>query len=1687
MRTKPSTWLTLTLALAVVLPLASDGAGECLNSTTTLAAGVNDPVNGDEMFFKLANGAANVMLLIDNSGSMAWLPQCPYGNWGSTANTDEGIQGCRTPTITAPDSPSPATVSTPIVNGTCLPATDTANLVKSGTGVWGPLNAATHAWMEKVVPQERYADPGRGIQYAADGTTVLQDDRPPWGGPQPTITTPTTWLNYKDQATDKNCTGNNCLFDPGAYYLPNDWGITSATRRAHDTAAGFASACTLMKNDGTGKYINVTDANGVAVSLGAKCTQCMKDHGFFIFNVKYASAKATSGGVTTYTYQTSGTQLYFKGTFLNANPPKAVTSRKVIKDLLWIDDAKVSKLDQVRMGLAWFAGDDKGGLPVTDPTDATKRLGLTPTKSLSYPLLTDPNTKPYDNYKKGRLPIMKFVNANGGSFASTSTPLAHALLSVAQYYADKPVWTALSFGSAFNNSQFSDLKTTDKCSICWDCQRNSVVVVTDGSPNETETGFPASISNLGATGNAEYTNNCTVGGVFKCTDTYKNAPAMLPKVAYWMRHTALHPAGGTDSNPFVYTVGINLPAGDPSTILAAAGAMGGGFYNNTEDPDQLAAAVFKAVESASDTQSSFSAPSVSAFQTSQTSTSQSFVSRFLPSASNAWEGHVFAAKLFDEFVNGCDPTKTPADQPQVVCIPKTATTPEIKVSANFNGNKDPGTGLSICGEVFLVDQDCKAIQEGGSSGEFFQLDFSANPNNGDLTATPAKFAWDGGYKLNYTKLPDGTANPDYRTAFEPASADAWGVGTAGDGTSVWKARNIWTVVPSATGGWTRTAFTTANVATLQPFMAIEPAWCTNLLTSIGYTATSTPAMPGTAALKATACAKAIIHWVRGFDLFDQDANGCGAPGTPTVAAPTPAATCKGQERNRENLDPPPPPPAVLQPKMMFWKLGDTFHSAPVAVKPPAAKDECDLAYENQCVATLYSPEWLPMQTPTAKEKLPDGTEGDAYQNYFLTNAERKKVVLVGANDGMLHAFDAGLPDKSLPKDLFGKWQYTDGTGDELWGFVPPDMLAKLWRLVKKNGGISDHQYMVDGPTMVREVWVDENKDGTKQSGEFRVLAVVSERGGGTQWTALDVTDPEKPVVRWAFPRPGSEEARLVGQSWTDFAPRPPPIGPVKLASATDPRKWEERWVVMINGGYDPAMGLGRAVFMVDAWTGATVWRFTDEDFKKLHGYGATTSMFPVPGAVALVDIGDPKSTVRDNDGFFDTATWGDLGGNLFVARFNEPGVLDSSAGGTGRVGNWYAARTFEESRRDTDDLQYATNRSEFSYMTANTYDGVSRTLRSYVGSGNRERLMQNPNRPEMFCTQGNLFSCCQLGCTVTATTADDYGACGFQSVFSCDSSGKLSRGVMGGSPLCSASTEPVCASGKNFTSKVTVQVACPGAAVPLTMTGSISVDASGVATAFTPIGQTDLRSTGALKTQPLSRFYGIWAYGKSDKKQFSTEATAKAFEKNRFTDVKLATTTCDGPTKGTCTLVNTSGIQLTYDPATKSITKEACAVAGDTCKANVNDAGWFYEYVADERTSSGSTIGVGCAAWNSLRPNGGSGGTDMCSGSVGQPVMNGYLSDYITGIPSVACGFAEGTTVKRSTPRNTTAPPSTPMIRAAINAKGQVEYAAVTLDPGAPPGSKALGTRSEVIEPVYWLEIDRALHACRHGDKKNCK
>jgi hypothetical protein len=1617
------------LALLAVVPLASDQAMDpTCNATGSLTSGIADPVNGDEAFFKQVNPGSNVMLLLDTSISMDALPIAI----GST-------------TITAP-SGSPA-AATPTVNGTCATsATETQYTTSTSF-----LLPSSMAWLAGVTPQRKYADPGKGGTW---GSTTSLYDCPAWGNG-------TTYGDTGSNCGTHVCSGNNCLYDPDAYYRVTDASTlayptprltrtyTNSTGSSVTDVVNAATSCQLFDSSYSAKNVYGVSGPQVALDLGAVCRKCMDDRGFFVYNARYQSAAST--------WTNTNTVHLIRGTWLNGNPPKVVTARRVIKDLLWMtNDTASGKFDRVRFGLADFEIDND-----TNRQWAKIISELVPATSAE---LTAPYSK--STWAVTRQPMINYMNNDTGSnsyLTTDTTPVGHSLFNLGQYFAEPNYFTYTADKTASWSTYAQSIynPTSGKCSVCFPgCQKNAVIIVTDGAPNENETLFPSDITGYSST---EYQTLCGTTGTL-CNDSgisYTQRPSVLPRVASWLHLKNLRPTTSASSAVTVTThvIGFALPANSTElNIINAAAAMGGGKAKNASNASDLSAALDEFVSLASTDETSFSAPAVDTLQTNQSSTSDAFLSRFQPNSTNLWTGHVFQAALFDEFANGCDPTKAATSPPQtlVACqSPTNLVNPDLDGATTTDAS---GATVAVCNKVFLVDKSCMPIGENLTKGGFYQLD-----KNGSITNTPANLPWDAGQVLSDCSV------AGYRSAAESSSLAQCSNATP---------RNIFTYLPNASGVLTKYAFTTANISTLQPYLSIEPAWCNDLLTSIAYSP-----LPSTAAAKLTECARQVVYFVRGYDIFNLNLTGCRGPGHPANLST--CGTGKGGERDR---------PKDNRATPLAWKLGDIFHSPPVAARIPADVLTCDLGYDGQCVTTLHSPPSLPYQTPIKSDySNPSGGLFNAWDKYRVDNSTRHRVVIVGANDGMLHGFDAGAVDTSVTADALGNKPYLDGNGEELWAFIPPDLLPKLWRLVK-NGSLSDHQYMVDGPTMIRDIWVDGSgsvatADGVKQADEFHTIAVLSERSGGTHFTALDVTDPTSPRMLWTFPQPRSEEAKYMSLSWTDFSARPPPIGPVRLAlsgsalSNQDPngRGFEERWIVMLNGGYDPTLVRGRAVFMVDAWTGSTIWRVTDDDLKSPGlnnlGFGNGTTMFPVPGAVALLDIGDTRRASFDVDGFFDTATWGDMGGNLWAARFYLPGVVGTS----GRVENWFAARTFEQNRVASN-TQNAWNRQPFFSMTANAYESTTRTLRTYIGSGNREQLMQQGAT----CSQDNLLGCCQAGCSFDSTYSENFGgACGWSSTFSCDSSGNMSHAKVTDTPAACGASQTTCASGSTATTsfKGTATVAgltCPGNAVTTNATGTISCDSVGTcnsdksSTLFTNLGFGNVSVSA--KTQAPTRFYGVWSYGRDPAKMFTNLTEAQAFDANRFTDGTFATP-CSGPSGSTCVLVDTTAAVVSYNPSVAG----SFSVAGN--QATVDNAGWFYSYQGgSEKTGAGANIIIGCTAWNGFIPSGASGGTASCNGSAGTVQATSYLSNFISGVPSPSCGYQDSTTNRynRLTTQVTTAPPNTSSMRVVINASGQVEYSALQLLPGSGPSNKALATRAQVVEPVYWLEVPRDLHNCRH-------
>jgi len=181
-----------------------------------------------------------------------------------------------------------------------------------------------------------------------------------------------------------------------------------------------------------------------------------------------------------------------------------------------------------------------------------------------------------------------------------------------------------------------------------------------------------------------------------------------------------------------------------------------------------------------------------------------------------------------------------------------------------------------------------------------------------------------------------------------------------------------------------------------------------------------------------------------------------------------------------------------------WKLGDIVYSTPTAVSKPM--ENYDLLYGD----------------PT-------------YSQFRQAYLNRRHVVYVGANDGMLHAFNAGFYDYNTHKFWRGYSgaAYSDPPaspeiGDELWAFIPRELLPHLKWLTDPN---YTHVYYVDLKPKITDVKIF-TPDAVHTNGWGTILIGGMRYGGKTiptelgdisaSYFCLDITDPMTPRLLWTF-------------------------------------------------------------------------------------------------------------------------------------------------------------------------------------------------------------------------------------------------------------------------------------------------------------------------------------------------------------------------------------------------------------------------------------------------------------------------------------------------------------------------------------------------------------------------------------------
>lgn len=274
-------------------------------------------------------------------------------------------------------------------------------------------------------------------------------------------------------------------------------------------------------------------------------------------------------------------------------------------------------------------------------------------------------------------------------------------------------------------------------------------------------------------------------------------------------------------------------------------------------------------------------------------------------------------------------------------------------------------------------------------------------------------------------------------------------------------------------------------------------------------------------------------------------------------------------------------------------------------------------------------------------------------------------VLVGTNQGLLHMFkdsDTGSND------------YSVGTVDESWAFIPAELIDNLPALRQNEATGTHNVYGLDSSPVAY----------TKTDASGKVIEAwvyIGMRRGGSSYYALNITSPDSPVLGWVI-NPSSDGFTNLGQTWSE------PV--VTTVPGVDGP------VLIFGGGYgDSSAGKGKGVYIVEALTGKKIHHFVHDD------------MDAIPNKVAVLD--------SNNDGATDRIYATDISGNVWRMDLANKVPGDWTTFKFASIGSTSPNNRMFFAEPTVAQTQFTNLHSESGVLSYQTipYDAVT------VGSGNR--------------------------------------------------------------------------------------------------------------------------------------------------------------------------------------------------------------------------------------------------------------------------------------------------------------------------------------------------------------------------------
>lgn len=317
-----------------------------------------------------------------------------------------------------------------------------------------------------------------------------------------------------------------------------------------------------------------------------------------------------------------------------------------------------------------------------------------------------------------------------------------------------------------------------------------------------------------------------------------------------------------------------------------------------------------------------------------------------------------------------------------------------------------------------------------------------------------------------------------------------------------------------------------------------------------------------------------------------------------------------------------------------WARGGTTD-----VMSPLAPTDPPVAVPSYFVAdAIHNPPVVVTYTTTVTGPDVNGNVTTTFKDY----------VFAGTNMGTFHAIDAD-------------------SGEEVYSFVPQELLPNLTTYYANIGGFTDKVYGLDGEMVVWRYDADEDNSITTGMGsDDHVYIYQPMRRGGSNIYAFDVTDTDTgtpdPKLLWQIVGTGldatpSGDYRDLAQTWS---------APQRATIYWCAPSCGEREVLFFGGGYDPihdtattspATSTGNAIYMVDAETSELLWSAGNGASR--HDFHSTDMDYSFTADVTVNDI--------DGDNYADFLFAVDITGKVWRFDFDNTATSSSTFATGGQI------------------------------------------------------------------------------------------------------------------------------------------------------------------------------------------------------------------------------------------------------------------------------------------------------------------------------------------------------------------------------------------------------------------------------------